>query len=78
MFELHEKILDVVGHTDTTLMGCLVPFDVNTHKLVVNHVELDPIELLESIVRRWSKCSTPTYSTPKSSTIRQNGMGCHL
>ena len=24
------------------------------------------------------KCSIPTYSTPKSSTMRQNWMGCHL
>jgi hypothetical protein len=49
MFELDEKILDVAGHTDTTLAGCVVPLDVNTRKLVTGHVELDPMELLENI-----------------------------
>jgi hypothetical protein len=50
MFELDEKVLNVAGHTDTTLAGCVVPFDVNTHKLVASHVESDPVELLENIV----------------------------
>jgi hypothetical protein len=49
MFELDEKVLDVAGHTDATPAGCIVPFDVNTHKFVAGHVELDPIKLLESI-----------------------------
>jgi hypothetical protein len=49
MFELDEKILNVAGHTDTTLAGCVVPFDVNTRKFVAGHVELDPMELLENI-----------------------------
>jgi hypothetical protein len=50
MFELDEKVLDVAGHTDTTPAGCVVPFEVNTRKLVAGHVELDPMELLENIV----------------------------
>jgi hypothetical protein len=49
MFELDEKVLDVAGHTDTTPLGCVVPFDVNTHKLIAGHVELDPRELVENI-----------------------------
>ncbi len=49
MFKLDEKVLNVAGHTDTTPAGCIVPLDVNTRKLVTNHVELDPMELLENI-----------------------------
>jgi hypothetical protein len=49
MFKLDEKVLNVARHTDTTPAGCVVPLDVNTHKLVTNHVELDPMELLENI-----------------------------
>ncbi len=49
MFELDEKVLNVSGHTDTTPAGCVVPFDVNTCKLVSVHVELYPMELLENI-----------------------------
>jgi hypothetical protein len=50
MFELDEKVLKVVRHTDTSPANCVVPFDVNTHKLVTSHVELDPMELLENIM----------------------------
>jgi hypothetical protein len=49
MFELDEKVLNVAAHTDTTLAGCIVPFDVDTCKLVAGHVELDPMVLLENI-----------------------------
>jgi hypothetical protein len=49
MVKLDEKVLDVARHTDTTLAGCVVPLDVNTHKFVAGHVELDPMELLENI-----------------------------
>jgi hypothetical protein len=49
MFKLDEKVLDVARHTDVTPAGCIVPFDVNTHKFVTGHVELDPMELLEHI-----------------------------
>jgi hypothetical protein len=49
MFKLDEKVLDVAGHNDTTPVGCVVPFDVNTRKFVAGHVELDPMELLENI-----------------------------
>jgi hypothetical protein len=49
MFKLDEKVLDVSGHTDVTPVGCIVPFDVNTHKFVAGHVDLDPMELLENI-----------------------------
>jgi hypothetical protein len=51
MFKLDEKVLNVAGHTDATLASCVVPFDVNTCKFVANHVELDPMELLENIAK---------------------------
>ncbi len=50
MFKLDEKVLNVAGHTDTTPAGSVVPFDVNTHKFVAGHVELDPMELIENIM----------------------------
>jgi hypothetical protein len=49
MFKFDEKVLNVAGHTDATPAGCIVPFDINTHKFVAGHVELDPMELLENI-----------------------------
>jgi hypothetical protein len=49
MFKLDEKVLNVAGDTDATPASCIVPFDVNTHKSVAGHVELDPIELLNNI-----------------------------
>jgi hypothetical protein len=48
-FKFDEKVLNVARHTDATLASCVVPFDVNTHKFVAVHVELDPVELLENI-----------------------------
>ncbi len=49
MFKLYEKVLNVARHTDASLAGCVVPLDVNTRKFVAIHVELYPVELLESI-----------------------------
>jgi hypothetical protein len=43
-------VLDVTGHTDMTPAGCRVPLDVDIHKFVASHVELDPMELLENNV----------------------------
>ena len=48
MFKLDEQVLNVARHTDATLVSCIVPFDVNTHKFVASHVQLDPKELLEN------------------------------
>jgi hypothetical protein len=45
----YEKVLNVARHTDTTLVGYVVPFDINTRKFVSGHVELDPMKLLENI-----------------------------
>jgi hypothetical protein len=45
-----KMVLSVAGHTDATPAGCIVPFDVNTHKFVAGHDELDPMELLNNIV----------------------------
>jgi hypothetical protein len=49
MLKLDEKVLNIAKHTDATPAGCIVPFDVNTHKFVAGHVELKPMELLEHI-----------------------------
>jgi hypothetical protein len=49
MSKLDEKVLDVAGHINTILAGCIVLFDVNTRKFVTGHVEVDPMELLENI-----------------------------
>jgi hypothetical protein len=49
MFKLNDKVLHVAKHTDTTPAGCVVLLDVNTHKFVAGHVELDPMELLQNI-----------------------------
>ncbi len=49
MFKIDDKVLNIAGHTDTTLAGCVVPFDVNTCKFVAGHVELDHMEVLENI-----------------------------
>ncbi len=49
MFKFDEKVLNVPGHTDATPASCVVPFDVNTRKIVASHVELDSVELLKNI-----------------------------
>ncbi len=49
MFKLDEKVLDVASHTGATPAGCIVQFDVNAHKFIAGHVELDPMELLRNI-----------------------------
>ncbi len=77
MFEFDEKVLNVSGHTDATQAGCLVPLDVNTRKFVAGHVELNPMELFENITEM-VEVFIPTHSTPKSSIMRQNWVGCHL
>jgi hypothetical protein len=51
MLEHDEKVLDVAGHRDTTPVGCIVPFDVNTRKVVANHIELNPMKLFENIAK---------------------------
>jgi hypothetical protein len=48
MFKL-DKVFNVAGHTDATPVGCVVPFVINTSTFVASHVELDPVELLETI-----------------------------
>ncbi len=77
MFEFDEQVVDVSRHTDVTSASCVVPFDVNTHKFVANHVGLDLVELLKNIAEM-IEVFKPSYSTPKSSTMGQNWMGRHL
>jgi hypothetical protein len=49
MFELNEQGFDVTWHTDATASICIVPFDMDTSKLISGHVELDPVEFLENV-----------------------------
>ncbi len=49
MFELNEQGLDVTWHTDVTATICIVPFDIDTRKLISGHVGLDPVEFLENV-----------------------------
>ena len=49
MFELNEQGFDVTWHTDATATIGIVPFDIDTRKLISGHVELDPVEFLENL-----------------------------
>jgi hypothetical protein len=49
MFKLNEQGFDVTWHTDATATICIVPFDIDTCKLISGHVELDPVEFLENV-----------------------------
>jgi hypothetical protein len=77
MLKLNEQVFDVPWHADATAMICIVPFDINARKFISGHVALDPVEFLEK-VQEVVEVLIPTYSTPKSSTMRQNWMGHHL
>ena len=76
MFKHNEQVFDVPWHTATATI-CIVPFDINTRKLISGHVKLDPVEFLENI-QEVVEVFDSTYSTPKSSNMRQNWMGRHL
>jgi len=49
MFKLNEQVFDVTWHTDATVRVGIVPFDIDTCKLISGHVELDPVEFLENV-----------------------------
>ena len=49
MFKLNEQVFDVTWHTDATASICIVPFDIDTRKLIAGHVEMDPVEFLENV-----------------------------
>jgi hypothetical protein len=49
MFKLNEQVFDVPWHTDATVTICIVPFDINTRKLISGYVEMDPVEFLEKV-----------------------------
>ena len=40
MLKLNEQVFDVPWHTDATETICIVPFDINTRKLVSSHENL--------------------------------------
>jgi len=48
-FDLNEQGFDVTWHTDKTVSICIVPFDIDTPKLISGHVELDPVKFLENV-----------------------------
>ncbi len=49
MSELNEQGFDVTWHTDATASICIVPFNIDTRKLIAGYVELDPVEFLENV-----------------------------
>ncbi len=49
MLKLNEQVFNVPWHTDATATICIVRFDINTHKLISGHVELDPVEFFENV-----------------------------
>ncbi len=49
MFEFDEEIVDVPQHTDATVPASIVPFDIDTYKLVTCHVELYSVKFLEKV-----------------------------
>jgi hypothetical protein len=49
MFELNEQGFNVTWHADVTGTICIVPFDMDTRKVISGHVELDPVEFLENV-----------------------------
>jgi hypothetical protein len=49
MFKLNEQVFDVTWHTDATAPVGIVPFNIDTRKLISGHVELDPMEFLENV-----------------------------
>ena len=71
MLELGEYVVDVSRDVELAAPVVVVPLDGDANKFVAGHVELDAMVFLEEINEEL-KCSMPTYSTPKSSTMRQN------
>jgi hypothetical protein len=49
MLKLIEQVFDVPWHADATATFCIVPFDMNTRKLISGHVALDPVKFLENV-----------------------------
>ncbi len=49
MFELDEQVFDISIHADAASSARIVPLDVNSSKLVPQHVELDSMIFLEKI-----------------------------
>ncbi len=45
--ELNKQGFDATWDTDATATICIVPFDIDTRKLIPGHVELDPVEFSE-------------------------------
>ncbi len=76
MLEFEKQRRYIVWHTDVTVAGSVVPFNVHASKFIAGHVVLHTMEFLED-TEEVVKCSRPMYSTPKLSTIRQNWMGWH-
>ncbi len=77
MFIFDENVLNVAGHTDATSASCVAPLMSIPTNLLPAMLIWTPWNFLRTS-QRWLKCSSPTYSTPKSSMIRQNWMGRHL
>ena len=68
MFEFDKEIVNVPRHADAAAPASIVPFDVNTGKLVTCHVDLHPVIFLEEVQEMIEVFDTHA----KSSTMRQN------
>jgi hypothetical protein len=51
MLEFDEEIIDVAWHADETAPVHVVPFDVDSCKLVPRHVELHSVVFFEEILQ---------------------------
>ena len=49
MFELDEQGFDVAFHDDAAMPASIIPFDIDTCKLVSRHVELNSVIFFEKI-----------------------------
>ncbi len=63
MFEFEEEIVDVPWHTDAAAPANIVPFNVNTGKLVTCHVELHPVIFLEEVQEMNEVFDTHVFNT---------------
>jgi hypothetical protein len=63
MLQFYEQIFDIPVHADATSFAKIVPFDVNTRKLVSRHVELDPMIFFEKIEEVVEVVDPDTFDT---------------
>ncbi len=63
MFEFDQEIVDVTRHADVAALASIVPFDVDTGKLVTCHVELHPMIFREEVQEMIEVFDTQVFNT---------------